>query len=738
MKRMHRATLIATSCVLMFPLVSLAQNESADQSPSGSSAEAQQPVNAALAQAADDFWHYAKVARYDLANQAAAEVLKHAKQPTQVLSAFRKASSDRNDDLDEWMLRWQQIPQLKDSVTKIDALLNKGRYAQRSNLNYIQRNIERLNINERAYSLAIAQLRNSGELAVPLMIDYLRDPNKKEYYAGIQRALRDLGREALNPLLASTEMKDPGTLIMVIHALGDIGYDVTVPYLVRLAKDADEPDPVRMAAKQALTNMGAADALKKNTAQLFYNLAEKFFYNTAAIQADRRLPVANVWYWDETKALTRKQVPPQIFNEIMAMRECVYAMKLDPKMSQALSLWLASNYSREAELKPGQTDPTRQPNQPDANYYGVAAGAQYVNAVLARALRDHRSDIALRAVRSLNTIMGTSNMFSGNHGRPIVDAMSYTDRQVRFEAAMAIAQALPQKQFLGQDRVIPILSEALTQNSKPNVLVILPSQNDINEIAKTFKNVYTVEGATNVSSAINLASGLTSVDVIVMSEDLPSADIQKLFEMAQNMPQLSSAARLIITHSSASPYAELTLNDPMVSLTQVSQPSDLKPAIERARKRAGSTTMSAEMAQHYADRAAQLMWKLAISRGQVLDLAPAEPALLSELGNSRPEMVRVCGSVLALMNSKTAQNGLMHKAASSATPDDLKISLYNSLATSAKFWGNQLDPDSIAELQKVVESAPNLKVRSAAAEARGALNLPADEARTLILQQARS
>ncbi|HEY1685192.1 MAG TPA: HEAT repeat domain-containing protein [Tepidisphaeraceae bacterium] len=694
--------------------------------------------NSPLEQSADDFWHYSKVARYDLANQAANQVLKSANKPAAVLAAFEKISTDRNDDLDEWLLRWQQIPELKKSVTSIVQILNKGRYERRENVGAIQHNIERLNGNERAYSLAIQRLRDSGEMAVPIMIDYLRDPGKKQYYAGIQRAIRQLGREALNPLLAATEMKDPGTQIMVIDALGDIGYDVTVPYLLRLAHDSDASDAVRMAARQALTNMGAGNVLKNSPAQMFYDLGEKFYYNTAAISADMRLPVADVWYWDEAKGLTRIEVPPQIYNFIMAMRESEYALKLDPSMQQALNLWLAANYNREASLRPGQTDPTRAPQQPDANYYGVAAGAQYVNAVLARALHDHNSAVALRAVRSLSVILGSSNMFSGNSGQPIVDAMNYSDRQIRFEAAMAVAASLPQKPFEGQERVVPLLAEALAQSGKPNVLVILPSQNDINRIASQFNKQYSVVGATSVDAALNEAAGLSSVDVVILSEDLPAADIQKLFEVSRRTPQLTSAAKVIVTHSPASPYAELTLSDPMVSLTQVSQPSDFASAITAARQRAGATEMNASLAGNYAERSARLLGELAMSRGQILNLAPAESALLGQLAGPRADLVRSCGHVLALMNSATAQAGLLDRAVADNTPTDLKIALYDDLATSAKFWGNLLNADAVDSLQKVVASAPDLKVRTAAAQARGALNLPVDQARTLILQQSRT
>ncbi len=65
----------------------------------------------------------------------------------------------------------------------------------------------------------------------------------------------------------------------------------------------------------------------------------------------------------------------------------------------------------------------------------------------------------------------------------------------------------------------------------------------------------------------------------------------------------------------------------------------------------------------------------------------------------------------------------------------MKIALFKALATNAKNknGGNLLDPEAVAIVQKSVASATSLEVRSAAAEARGALNLPVDEAKTLIM-----
>ena len=126
---------------------------------------------------------------------------------------------------------------------------------------------------------------------------------------------------------------------------------------------------------------------------------------------------------------------------------------------------------------------------------------------------------------------------------------------------------------------------------------------------------------------------------------------------------------------------------------------------------------------------------LPISRGQVMDVSAARASLLLSLEDRRPEIVMLVGQTLALIDSPDAQAGLLNKALADDVGDDVEISLLNSLATSAKFFGNRLDAGSTERLLKVVAEETNLDVRSAAAEAHGALNLPADAAKKLIVDQ---
>lgn len=691
-----------------------------------------------LVDAVEDFWYSGKIARYDLQNQNAAKILAHSNEPLQVLMAFEDVLNKRNElsHMDEWLLRWQGVPQVKDNVTKITAVLQQGYEARRSDPKFIEQHIQRLSVNQRAYDLAIERLRQSGELAVPLMLQDLRDPAQTANRDAIRRALRDLGRLALNPLLAATNANDPDLQIEVIQALGDMGYDVASPYLARLAQDPKTSGAIKDASRRALAQLNT----DPNTpaAGLFYQLGEKFYYDRAAVVSDTRGPQAFVWYWDNQKGLIKVNVPHEIFNEIMAMREAEYALELGGQGGDALSLWLASNYKREVELPQGQTDATRPENSPNAHYYGVAAGAQYLNAALNRALHDHNGAVALKVIKSLQEIAGQSNAFSGEAGAPLIAAMSYPDRQVRFEAAFAIAGAMPQQPFEGSQRVVPLLAEALAQTGQISVLVVAPSQDKVNTLVQGLKAAgYQATGSTSGEAILATANSMPAVDVILISEDLGAGPIDQLFAMAAQNPKLEGAARLVMTKTAASPYETRKASDLMLSTTQVQDPAAMKPPIEQALKKAGSLSMDPALATQFATRSAELLQKLAIAHGQVLDLTSARTALLGALNDARPEIVKLSGEVLGYLDVQDAQTGLLTKAADDKTADDVKISLFKSLASNAKFFGNKLDPNQVKTLQGVMETAANLDVRSAAAEAHGAANLPPDQAKTLILKQAK-
>ena len=52
--------------------------------------------------------------------------------------------------------------------------MGAGRYARRGEAKFIESNIQRLIVNQIGYQNGIANLKSSGEMAVPILLDYLR------------------------------------------------------------------------------------------------------------------------------------------------------------------------------------------------------------------------------------------------------------------------------------------------------------------------------------------------------------------------------------------------------------------------------------------------------------------------------------------------------------------------------------------------------------------------------------
>ena len=388
----------------------------------------------------------------------------------------------------------------------------------------------------------------------------------------------------------------------------------------------------------------------------------------------------------------------------------------------------------------GQRDMTRPENYPDANYWGVTAGTQYLDDALARALRDHDSTSALHIIHSLQQIVGQSNLFSGKSTNdPLINAMAYPDRLVRFEAAFAIANSLPQQPFGGQERVVPLLAEALAQTGTGNVVLVLPTQDQANAMVDALKKSagLNVTGVTTAEAAITAANAMPSIDVIAVSDELPAGEIDRLFQLASGSPKLLGAAHLVIVKTDASPYVQRAATDASLSTTKATDPAGLQAAITDAMRKGGALPLGPQSASEYAIRSGTLLRWLAISRGQVLDITSAKTALLAAMNDPRPEVVKIAGQVLGLLNDKDAQTALLIKATDAKTSDDVKVNIYNSLGCNARFFGNLLTADQVQTLTKSAEDAPNLQVRSAAAEARGTLSLPADQAKNLIVEQAR-
>ncbi|MHC4792141.1 MAG: HEAT repeat domain-containing protein [Planctomycetota bacterium] len=572
-------------------------------------------ISPALSQTLEDNWndflHFTKIGRLDLAKGYAQAVLDSEPSAVDLLTF-----SEENPQAFALLLRARETapdPELVELTAQILDIIEQGRFIRRSEPKVISQEVRRLSgETARGRLAAVKHLKNAGEYAVPYMLDAIADEARSQELPNITWALPQIGRPAIRPLVAALQTEDVGLKTEIIKALGKIGYPQSLPYL-KYINEKDNSAEAKQPARESIQQIDPA-GLSVPAEQLFYQLGEKYYYHTDSLAPAEDAPFANIWFWDSpSRRLLREKVDKAFFNELMAMRACEWALKANPAFGKAIGLWLAAFFKAEATgLQMPQFFGI---DHAPAIDYATTAGPEYVHQALARALKDENAYVALGAVEALAATAGEKSLlYYIGPTQPLVQALSFDDKAVRYSAAIAIATAGPQQRFAESKLVVQNLADAL-----------------------------------------------------------------------------------------------------------------------------GHSFWSQDLADSYALRAANVMLKLAQTQNPVLDLFIAQSALIDATKDTRTEIQVLASQILASLNSPNAQRSIAEMALAEANGIGVQITAFNALALSAKLNGNLLDDEKIDAIYSLVSSQEiDPALHTAAAAAFGALNLPSQKVKDLILDQSKS
>jgi len=560
-----------------------------------------------------DFLHYTAIGRLDLAEGFGQAILDSSPDPVRLLEL-----SESTPEGYRLLLRIQANEydeSLKTIAAQLLAVIEQGRYIRRADPKIIAEEIRRLSSTVRGRLTALERLKNAGEYAVTYMLDAMSDPARKEEFANIVWALGRLDKAAIRPLAASLQMDDVAIKIEVIRALGKIGYPQSLAYLKYIVENDKSRDVCRQ-ARNSIREIDPA-ALKIPAAELFFRLGQSYYNRSESLAPAAEKDFANVWFWDEqTGRVVPHRVNKAYFNELMAMRSCEWALKAEGDTPEAIALWLsaffrAESYGLDMPEYFGQ-------GHADAGTYATTAGPEYLHRALERAVKNKNAYVALGIVEALAVTAGEKSLlYRLGVTQPLISALSFPDRAVRYSAAIAIASAGPRDKFAESKLVVENLAEALTQ---------------------------------------------------------PPAD-----------------------------------------------------------------DFDRSLADSYATRAAEVMLALAVTNNKVIDLTPAQGVLIEATKDKRAGIQVFAGKILARLNSPDAQRAIAAAALAGNNDMNVRISAFKSLAVSAKLNANLLDEEKINAIYSLISSSQSdAELRSAAAAAYGALNLPSRKVKDLILDQARS
>ena len=683
-----------------------------------------------------DFNHYVLIAHPDLA-EAAGETLLKSVEDAQLLKIVEE--SDYADDYDLTLVRAAKNAKTKDIANRIEQAIQAARINLSRDTDRIAQDIELLAQGQRPFRNAVQRLRAAGQFAAPQLLETLRNPEKSELHALVIDAMRSIGRPMVAPLSAALPTLEPVQQIQAAQILHEIGYPEALPQLKEVLENPETDPNARNVVKIAFMRLAqeAGISTKASAASLYMMLGSQYYAeaadNTTITGYDPASKNGILWKYTDKLGLLPMSVPGEIYGDVLAMRNAKRALELDPNLDASLSLYLAANLRRENRLPADKTDPSYGADMEAANYYAMLAGPDRVQDVLSAALGDRDATLALDAIQILADTAGTDALIKRSSAiQPLLDALSFPDRRVRFAAAKALANARPDRVFPGSFRVVPVLTEAIRKEGERNAMVIADDQNSLNELIAAMEELgYDAFGGTSfadVQSQLNMAAGID-----LMVTNVRPADAAALFADTVDHYKLGAVPMLIQAKAGNQVIvSEWAANNPRAYVTVAStKAEDLREAVETASNAFEGIAITKEQATDDALTALGILYDLSLGSKEVYRVKDAEPALIKSLTDPRFEIVEEAALVLALMDSVDAQQAVAETALTATSEE--QITLLGILADSATNHGNKLKPSQVQKIMTLVSDSDG-DLANAAARAYGALSLPTSEAVKEIIQ----
>ena len=679
----------------------------------------------------DDFVHYVIVARPELAKSFGQAILDSGASAEDVYKLYIDT-----EEVESVLSRAEHLNNnMKPMVDQLRLVIEAGYLELRADPVEIANAIEMLGEGARGFSLATDRLIRSGEYAMPQLVQKLIAPDTDPHLVErIIAVLPRIGLDAVRPLSVALQTDEEKLQKILGEVLADIQYPHAVPRLRELHDNPELLPRVKGVVARALRICGGAEAQSKPLAALYYEVALAYYDRHESVQSDPRYGKANVWFWEPTLGVVYKEVPREIFCDIYAMRMARLALQHDPEFYPAVSLWLSAAIRREIDLPAGQTDPLWPADQPPASFYVRAAGAGYAQEVLARALTDHNADVAIATIEALADTAGSGSLVESLPGgaQPLVQALTYGNRRVRYLAAYSLALALPDKPFAGSQLVLSVLNEALRQRGRKTALLVAADQAEHNVLQDAVRAAgFVVIDEPDANQAVVEGIRAGGVDLIVVGRDPRVVDVLTRFRR-ESVYTVTPVAVVAPMSDALRDIAET--DGRMALIPHTMEATQMAAAMLDAASLTAGPALGEQEITDWAVKAAEGLQYLGLTGNETYDLTRSRQALINALASRASEVRIASAQALSVMEAPEAQKAIVTLATDPAAREPVRLAALNSLAASVRRFGNALDAAEARAILEIVISRESHALRGAAAQVLGALDLPSDQVEPLILE----
>ncbi len=666
-----------------------------------------------------DFVHYTIIAKPDLAAAHLERLLNSGISDADLADLIKETVETA--DYEDALRRARYMEGLSDLTAELESRVRFGELNLSRDPERIAQAIEMLGGHLRQQRMAEEFLAEAGEYAVPALLQQVTDgtdPMLKQKALGM---LEQIGLRAVAPLASALISLDDQSQVKIALLLGRIEFTSATPYLAELAADPSASAAAREAANSAANAIGGNEG---QVSSLYAALARRYLMAAAGLTPYPNDATNNIWNYDAHAGLIPTSVATAIYGDVMSMTLSRKALQLNPSESSALATFSAANLSRENHLPQGETDPVCGDSQFSPDFYALGAGPDIMQQVLGIAIDASDTALARDAIRALQKTAGSSNLFGGAEGRvALLEALTYPDRRVRYDAALALGKANPIGGFASDFAVVPLLASAVRAADASYALVIADEAEDARIYADWLNALgYTVVAQTgSLVDAQEPVARSAGIDLVVIRQG-PQGTRDTVRDL-RAASKTSVAPVVILTESSDVGDLESEFETDAKVRVKAASPDESAFAsiIQSAVTETSGLAMTEAEAMAFSFEAIGTLADVAISNNPVYNIDDAESALIDAL-NSKEGAIRLkIAEVLSYINSDASQRALFDAALSASGPD--QIELLGRCADSAKRFGDRADERHLQALLTLVHQGGD--VGEAAAGVHGALNLPA-------------
>ncbi len=665
-----------------------------------------------------DFIHYVKVARYDVAGAMGDELLRRKISPADFVTLVE--TGDELGRFEDAVGRAMKVGEIEATAGSLSKLYQTGKVAKARNPDEISKNIAMLVGPVRGKILARERLIPAGEYAMPQLLEAMLDRGNLALQAEATTVIRDMGRHAVTPLTTALPNLEPGQQEMVVDVLGAVGRRAAIPAIAELRSQTSVAG-VKAACDRAIDRLGGAGA---DTSTLYTQLAEAYYSENTDLTCFPGEDHQLIWSFVKGGGLSMQAIRTPVFNEAMAMRCAEKALNLNPANGNAVTTWVASNFSREIDTPENYQNPEYGANRREAMYYAVAAGPNVSQQVLARALTGRDTPLARKALAAVEKTAGNSVLVPTSGGSSaLVDALSYPNRRVQYDAALAISAAAPAQPFPGSERVVPTLASAIRDAGTQYAVVIANDNESYQSVRKILeKSKYQVlpfgKTLADIAAPVSEAPG---VDLVVIANLSAAKSGEVVGEIRSNSRTSAAPALILAPADSIGDLRNAYSRDRLVAVRSVAMGEEtISKAAESLVQTGAGGGITGDEAKAFAGRSLTALRDLAVSGNQALKVEDASAALVGALANSKIANRSDVADVLARVGQPRAQIALADAALDASGSE--QVLMLDKVTQSARRFGNMLESRHIPRLMEVA-SKGNGPEATAAAAAIGALGV---------------